>query len=122
MRTVLTHLSGSDEGRRDIFPMGKIVLGRDSECDVAFDLTKDLEVSGRHAEISCVGKGQICIVDLGSTNGTWVNGTEIQEQTPLRSGDEIELGPGGPRLRVELRSGLWVLLLGLLFSRRKSPA
>lgn len=116
MRIVITHLSGHDSGRRDILPPKRVVFGRDSECDVRFDVTRDLEVSGRHAELQVSDKRQLSLIDLGSTNGTWVNGREIEGLEQIASGDEVELGPGGPRLRVELRRGLWVHLLGLLTS------
>ncbi|MEM7260712.1 MAG: FHA domain-containing protein [Planctomycetota bacterium] len=116
MRTLIKHLSGSEEGRRDYFKAERIVLGRDDDCDVSFDKQRDLEVSGRHSEIVANGEGGFEIVDLGSTNGTWVNGEEIT-RSPLKSGDEIELGPGGPRLLFELPRGFWARIVARLFGR-----
>jgi hypothetical protein len=63
------------------------VIGRSSECDVPLE---DPNVSRRHAEIRRIGEGY-SLVDLGSTNGTEVNGQRIQE-TALMNGDVIELG------------------------------
>lgn len=65
-----------------------IVIGRAPECDVSFD---DANVSRRHAEIRVV-LGAHVISDLGSTNGTKVNGVPITLERTLRDGDIIALG------------------------------
>jgi hypothetical protein len=62
-------------------------IGRLPECDVTF---ADSNVSRRHAELRAVGGGYV-IVDLGSTNGTRVNGVAVREQL-LRNGDEVSVG------------------------------
>jgi hypothetical protein len=75
------------DGRR--VPLGEhtIVLGRMADCDV---VVADPRSSRRHAEIRPSGSGFV-VTDLGSMNGTLVNGTAIREQ-PLADGDEIRLG------------------------------
>ncbi|BCB84302.1 DUF1707 and FHA domain-containing protein [Phytohabitans suffuscus] len=73
---------------------GRYVIGRDFACDLR--LTHD-SVSRRHAMLTSVD-GQWMVVDLGSTNGTRVNGWRLQVQTPLRPGDQLDLGL--QRLRV----------------------
>ncbi|MGH8776960.1 MAG: FhaA domain-containing protein [Jiangellaceae bacterium] len=68
-----------------------LVLGRGSECDLRID---DPGVSRRHAEIRVTGSGpdaQIIVVDLGSTNGTVVDGVRAA-QAPLSDGSRIVLG------------------------------
>jgi ABC-type multidrug transport system ATPase subunit len=55
-------------------------------------------VSRRHAEIRWQD-GQYVIVDLGSFNGTLLNGQRIAKPEALRHNDRIELGPGGPLIR-----------------------
>ncbi len=75
-------------------------IGRLPSSDVAFDPKVDLDASGRHAEIRKTDQGYD-LVDVGSRNGTLVNGVLIQEAR-LKSGDEIECGVGGPRLTVEI--------------------
>lgn len=71
------------------------------DSDVPFDPHADLDASGRHAEIRREGDAWI-LVDSGSRNGTFVSGQRITRHV-LRDGEEVECGPGGPRLRVEIR-------------------
>jgi pSer/pThr/pTyr-binding forkhead associated (FHA) protein len=65
----------------------KLVLGRSRSCDVTL---RTPDASRRHAEITGVTGGYV-ISDLGSTNGTFVNGERI-EQRQLRPGDRIQIG------------------------------
>lgn len=81
---------------------GPIVrIGRRTENDLVFDPKRDLLVSGHHAEIRHV-EGRTLVVDLGSKNGTFVNGERIRAPMPLMPGDRIELGPEGPEFSVEV--------------------
>ena len=69
----------------------RVVIGRSRECDVRVD---DGNVSRRHAELGCddgAGTGW-SVVDLGSTNGTEVNGRRIARRTRLEDGDRIAVG------------------------------
>ncbi|MDA8314752.1 MAG: DUF3662 and FHA domain-containing protein [Actinomycetota bacterium] len=66
---------------------GPITLGRLPECDVVLN---DPNVSRRHAEFRRTADG-VVVTDLGSTNGTRVNGAPVREQQ-LESGDEITVG------------------------------
>jgi DNA-binding winged helix-turn-helix (wHTH) protein len=77
---------------------GEHIAGRDAECSLVIDGTT---VSRRHARIT-VSRGAAMIDDLGSTNGTHVNGTRISAPTRLAPGDEFALG--SELLRVRLRS------------------
>ena len=74
------------------------MIGRSSDCDVRVD---DANVSRRHAEVRRIGDGY-SLVDLGSTNGTEVNGQRIQE-TALMNGDVISVGT--TRITFERRLG-----------------
>src|SRR3954447_17080644 len=74
------------EGREQILSAGS-TIGREG-CDVNL---MDPEVSRRHATIRDQG-GSLGIEDLGSTNGTFVNGTRITAVTVLNDGDEVRLG------------------------------
>ncbi|HSM93559.1 MAG TPA: GGDEF domain-containing protein [Anaeromyxobacteraceae bacterium] len=66
----------------------EIVIGRDPTCTVRLDAD---DVSRRHAHVAPDGDGHV-VGDLGSLNGTWVNGREI-ERRRLVSGDRIRFGP-----------------------------
>jgi len=64
-----------------------VTVGRNDDCTI--QLT-DPSISGRHCEIHFDGT-RWWITDLGSRNGTRVNGTPIK-QRPLKPGDEITIG------------------------------
>jgi hypothetical protein len=64
-----------------------ITLGRAVDCDVVLN---DPTVSKRHAELRREGT-DVLIVDLGSTNGTKVNGTGVRQRV-LADGDEVRIG------------------------------
>jgi hypothetical protein len=64
-----------------------IVVGRSQDCDLVLG---DTSVSGRHARLSWRGD-QILLEDLGSANGTWVDGKRVQ-RTEVRPGAEVTLG------------------------------
>jgi hypothetical protein len=72
-------------------------LGREPGLDVVFGATA-ANVSRRHAEIRRQDNVYI-LVDLGSFNGTFINGRRIANGEILHDGDVIQLGPGGPNLR-----------------------
>jgi hypothetical protein len=65
-----------------------VSVGRSSECTISLS---DQNVSRRHAEIRPSAKGYT-VVDLGSTNGTMVNGTKIQHEQALTDGDILNFG------------------------------
>lgn len=104
----LRFISGKYQGGE--FPLGdakEIVVGRSSDLDMV--LVEDM-VSRRHARIACSDE-QIVIEDLGSTNGTFVNGEKIK-RTTLKEGDRVLIGTSilkvvsseglsAPRRRVE---------------------
>jgi hypothetical protein len=104
---VLKQLSRSTlAGTERRFGAGTVRLGRDPAGDVVYDAVADAVVSDRHAELT-YADGEVTIVDLASSNGTYVNGRRIIPGDPRRlSGDDVvELGGDvGPSLRV-LREG-----------------
>lgn len=63
-------------------------LGRASDNDLVLD---DRSVSHYHARIDLVA-GRATVVDLKSSNGTWVNGQRISTPQPLQHGDRLQLG------------------------------
>ncbi len=75
------------DGERRELPQGVTTIGRSKECDLAID---DPSVSRKHAELRHEGEG-VSLVDLGSTNGTEVNGRRI-DRARLTHGDKIAVG------------------------------
>src|SRR5687767_4817637 len=51
------------------------------------------EVSRRHAVINREGPGEFQVLDLGSSNGTFLNGRRVTRSTPLHDGDSLQVGP-----------------------------
>ena len=84
------------------FTQPEVTLGRDPGYDVP--LTDDT-VSTRHAQLS-FHHNQWWLVDLASTNGTFLNGTSVKMPIVITSGDEIKCG--GARLTVNFSSGVFV--------------
>ena len=68
----------------------RMVIGRQSEGPGK--LADDPELSRHHAEIERDEDGQFTIKDLASTNGTFVNGKQLEAPVLLALGDEIEVG------------------------------
>jgi MarR family 2-MHQ and catechol resistance regulon transcriptional repressor len=103
MAILFTHLSGAHRGRVDRFSQStdKVVFGRAVECEVRLS-PADTVVSSRHAQALKTERG-FTIEDIGSRNGTLINGQMI-ERAPLSAGDHIQFGPGGPELRFEVVS------------------
>jgi pSer/pThr/pTyr-binding forkhead associated (FHA) protein len=73
-----------------VFPVtsGRVVLGRSRECDIR---VADANVSRRHCEIVQDGPTVWSVADLGSTNGTELNGRQVQH-AELSDGDRITVG------------------------------
>lgn len=66
-----------------------ITVGRSPSCDIVFE--GDQLISRRHALFKHDGERYL-LVDLGSSNGTFINDTEIHEAVPLRNGDRVLIG------------------------------
>ena len=99
-RSAALHVSLDVEGRSHQVSSPVTVLGRGAEADVVVD---DAGVSRRHAEVHTDGQ-QVRVVDLGSTNGTFVDGERVGRQgAPLADGSRITVG----RTRIVVRFGSW---------------
>ena len=81
----------------------RIRLGRGSECEVQPVEAGQGEtiVSRVHAELTVGPSGGLVLRDAESKNGTYLNGERITRAMPVRLGDKITLGQGGPTLLVE---------------------
>ena len=99
----LTISHGPGAGRRFFIGATAVTIGRDAQSDVHVDCTW---VSRRHARIAWSGTEYI-VNDLGSTNGTFVNGEQVAGPSALKSGDLLQLGEQ-PKLVLQVRvSGPW---------------
>ena len=109
MRVVIDHIAGSRAGQRQEFPaQSRVRFGRHPDCEVSFDPHRDIDASSRHAELRVaradatdpMSQGWV-LVDLGSSNGTYVEGHRVTETPVGRNVPiSIEFGPGGPRIRL----------------------
>ena len=80
-------LSGFYEGLEVMLDRERVVVGRGRKADLAL---AEATISRAHAAIGWDGRG-FYVEDLGSTNGTLVNGARVTRQ-PLKSEDEIQMG------------------------------
>jgi pSer/pThr/pTyr-binding forkhead associated (FHA) protein len=88
-RFALRFISGKYQGGEFPLRMNReIIIGRSSDLDMV--LVEDM-VSRRHAKISS-NEAEVFIQDMGSTNGTFVNGEKIAGQALLHEGDRILVG------------------------------
>ena|SRR5579862_9670964 len=76
------------DGKRLVVGPGGATLGRSRQCDIVLS---DPNVSRQHAEIRPRG-GSWVLIDLGSTNGSRINGRQVEGPEVVRPGDAIELG------------------------------
>jgi len=78
------------DGHQQTVPLraGKVVVGRQDDCQIRIPSP---QVSRHHCEITS-GAAGVRIRDLGSSNGTIVNGQRV-EDAPLRPGDVLSIGP-----------------------------
>jgi len=105
VRVVIDHVAGTRRGQRqELDAENRIRFGRHPDCEVSFDAHRDIDASSRHAELRPPRTGEAqgwTLVDLGSSNGTYVDGHRVTEtavapNTPL----DLLFGPGGPRVRL----------------------
>jgi S1-C subfamily serine protease len=101
VRAQFKFLSGARAGQVETFRKAYLGLGRHPLSDVRFDAERDLDVSSRHAAIVTKPDGLV-LQDLGSKNGTYVNGTRLEGDRLLADGDVIGFGAKGPALEFHL--------------------
>lgn len=87
-RPWLEILQGPNEGREIEVARKSLTIGRSVTADLPLDADG---VSRKHAKVAEVDKGQFNLIDLGSTNGTYLNGRRV-DMAPLREGDQIQVG------------------------------
>jgi pSer/pThr/pTyr-binding forkhead associated (FHA) protein len=94
-------LLAANSGKRFEARGTRIRLGRGRDCEVQPVESSDTIVSRVHAELTVGTTGGLVVRDAESKNGTYLNGERITQPMPVRLGDKIMLGQGGPVLLVE---------------------
>ena len=79
----------SESGEAMPVPEGELIVGR--ELGLGLSLVGESTVSRKHAQLLRNGN-QVIVKDFGSTNGTFVNGVQLQGEKQLQSGDTVQFG------------------------------
>lgn len=82
-------VQGRPAGKSMLFPYGEYVFGRGAECHVR---PNSDWVSRQHCLLRVTAEGAF-LRDLGSRNGTLVNGTRLLDECCLQDGDQLQIGP-----------------------------
>lgn len=82
-------ISGKNAGQEIRVPGKKFLIGRGDECQLRAG--SDM-ISRQHCQLT-VDDSYAAVKDLGSKNGTFVNGQQITAEVPLKSGDKLKVGP-----------------------------
>jgi len=90
MNAKLQVVQGRPQGKTLLFPPGEYLFGRGSECHIR---PKCDWVSRQHCLFRVLADGRISVRDLGSRNGTLVNGMRVVAELPLKVGDQLQVGP-----------------------------
>ncbi len=85
---VLSIVQGAQTGESAELAPGLVLIGRGADCQLILD---DDYVSTRHARV-VAAEGGIYVEDLGSTNGTYVNGSRITAPTTISTSDTVRIG------------------------------
>jgi pSer/pThr/pTyr-binding forkhead associated (FHA) protein len=85
----LVVLSGRPQGKSLLFPVGAYMFGRGTECHIR---PNSELVSRQHCQL-LVSEEKAILKDLGSRNGTLLNGEAVVGERPLNEGDHLQVGP-----------------------------
>lgn len=96
LRYALEIIQGPDSGKKYILEGDELYIGRHAQCEIVLG---DPEVSRRHLKMMRMGSEWV-MDDLGSTNGTWLNGQSVAIQA-LSPGDQVTIGQTVFRVRLE---------------------
>ncbi len=88
MQAELKVVGGKQDNQVVPLPQGKFLIGREQDCH----LRPNSELVSRHHAVVTSDEFGIRVRDLGSTNGTFVNGERIEKQVELKAGDKLVVG------------------------------
>ena len=98
-------VAGADAGLAVALNPGRYPVARDSQAAMSL---RDTDVSRKHAEVDVSWEGQVSVADVGSANGTFLNGARVTDWTPLTPGAVLTVGHDeilwNPTLRPALRT------------------
>jgi serine protease Do len=106
---IIRHIGGSKANQVEqihLKDLREITIGRDPSSTINFDPRRDDVVSRRHAVIRVEGDGGNLVFrlrDLGSSNGTFLNGEPVSAEVELSPEDIIELGKDGPKFSFDVQ-------------------
>jgi pSer/pThr/pTyr-binding forkhead associated (FHA) protein len=89
MKVKLFVVHGRPQGKSFLFPPGEFLFGRGSECHIQ---PNSDWVNRQHCLLR-VGADRVSVQDLGSRNGTLVNGHRVVGELRLHHGDQLQVGP-----------------------------
>jgi sigma-B regulation protein RsbU (phosphoserine phosphatase) len=93
----LVTIKGPNPGQRFALTGDSLLIGRQEDAAIVLE---SLAVSRQHARIHCHG-GEYFVEDVGSSNGTFINGRRINGPTRLAEGDTLQIGPYVLTLRAD---------------------
>ncbi len=89
MNVKLRVIQGRSPGKSIVFPLGEYIFGRGPECHIQ---PNSDWVSRQHCLLRVTQQG-VFVRDLGSRNGTLVNGVRLMEERRMGEGDQLQVGP-----------------------------
>lgn len=89
MKTMLMMLEGASPQTFDLENVEQLTIGREANNDIVID---DTAISRLHAMVRRITTGNYMLTDLGSANGTFLNGKKVSAPVLLSNGDQIQLG------------------------------
>jgi S1-C subfamily serine protease len=87
----LRSIGGGRHGQEFVFSGPRVRIGRSRDNDLILPERENPSSSSRHAEALLEASGEWCLIDVGSSNGTRINGTSISRQA-LKNGDRVAFG------------------------------
>ena len=107
VQIIIRHVSGARATEVDVVPIGEhreLIFGRARSAAVRFHPQQDPLVGRFHARVVPTGasRGGFLISDLGSRNGTYLNGQRIGQPVAIRHGDRVRFGKEGPEVEFQV--------------------